>query len=144
TAPARALKAGDEQAVLARVTPAWPGVALLVASAGLARLGPVAGIPLFGYAAVGCILVGCLALMPRLARGLLERLPLTRHVPCALALAQLRGAPGQSAVGLAAIVASSSLVAAMAIMVTSFRDSLDDWLRSVLPAELYVRTTQGG
>ena len=144
TAPARALKAGDEQAVLARVAPAWPGVALLVAGAGLAQLGPVAGIPLFGYASVGCILVGCIALMPRLARALLERLPLTRYVPYALALAQLRGAPGQSAVSLAAIVASFSLMAAMAIMVTSFRDSLDDWLRSVLPAELYVRTAQGG
>lgn len=144
TSPAKALKAGDEQAVLARVSPAWPGAALLLAGGAFSQLGPVAGIPLFGYASVACLLVGCIALMPRLARALLERLPLTRHVPYALALAQLRGAPGQSAVSLAAIVASFSLMAAMAIMVTSFRGSLDAWLRSVLPAELYVRTAQGG
>jgi putative ABC transport system permease protein len=144
TAPARALKAGDEQAVLARMAPAWPGAALLAAGAGFSQLGPVSGIPIFGYASVACILVGCVALMPRLSRALLERLPLTRHVPYALALAQLRGAPGQSAISLAAIVASFSLMAAMAIMVNSFRDSLDEWLQAVLPAELYLRTAEGG
>lgn len=143
-APARALKAGDEQAVLQRATPAWPGVALLIAGVLLARLGPVAGLPLFGYASVACLLVGSIALMPRLLRLLLERLPLPRQVPVALALAQLRGAPGQSAVSLAAIVASFSLMAAMAIMVASFRTSLDAWLGVVLPAELYVSLPQGG
>jgi len=33
---------------------------------------------------------------------------------------------------------------AMAIMVTSFRDSLDQWLRRMLPADLYVRATISG
>jgi len=35
-------------------------------------------------------------------------------------------------------------MAAMAIMVASFRHSVDDWLSAVLPAELYFRTTQAG
>ena len=56
-----------------------------------------------------------------------------------LALLQLRGAPGQVAVSLVAIVASVSLMVSMAIMVASFRDSLDDWLVRVLPASLYAR-----
>jgi putative ABC transport system permease protein len=47
-------------------------------------------------------------------------------------------------VSLAAIVASFSLMAAMAIMVASFRSSVDEWLRAVLPAELYFRTSQAG
>src|SRR5439155_1270298 len=55
-----------------------------------------------------------------------------------------RGAPGQAAVSLAAIVASFSLMAAMAIMVASFRQSVDDWLNTVLPAELYLRTSHAG
>ena len=59
-------------------------------------------------------------------------------------MAQLRGAPGQAAVSLAAIVASFSLMAAMAIMVASFRNSVDDWLGAVLPADLYFRTSQAG
>ena len=71
-------------------------------------------------------------------------LPLPRSPGLALALAQLRAAPGQAAVSLAAIVASFSLMAAMAIMVASFRQSVDDWLATVLPAELYFHTTQAG
>jgi putative ABC transport system permease protein len=143
-APARALKAGDEQAVLGRAAPAWPGALLLVAGAGFARLGPVAGLPLFGYVSIGCLLLGSVALMPRLAQAALALIPAPRATPILLALAQLRGAPGQAAVSLAAIVASFSLIAAMAIMVASFRESVDRWLESVLPAELYVRTTHGG
>jgi putative ABC transport system permease protein len=47
-------------------------------------------------------------------------------------------------VSLAAIVASFALMAAMAIMVASFRQSVDDWLGTVLPADLYFRTSQEG
>jgi putative ABC transport system permease protein len=65
-------------------------------------------------------------------------------IPVSLALAQLRGAPGQATVSLAAIVASFSLMAAMAVMVASFRGSVDEWLATVLPADLYLRTTAAG
>jgi putative ABC transport system permease protein len=144
TPPARALKAGDELAMLGRATPAAPGIALLVCGALLAQLGPVRGLPLYGYAAIACILVGCVALMPRVSRAVFEALPVPRSPGLALALAQLRAAPGQAAVSLAAIVASFSLMAAMAIMVASFRQSVDDWLGTVLPADVYFRTTHAG
>ncbi len=143
-APARALKAGDEQALLGRLFPARPGLALLAAGAALAQLGPVGGLPLFGYAAIACLLVGSVLLVPFLFSFLLERIRFLKAPPLVLAVAQLRGAPGQAAVSLAAIVASFALMAAMAIMVASFRDSLERWLEAVLPAELYVRTTHGG
>ncbi|HVJ10874.1 MAG TPA: ABC transporter permease, partial [Burkholderiales bacterium] len=48
------------------------------------------------------------------------------------------------AVSLAAIVASFALMAAMAIMVASFRQSVAGWLENVLPAELYFRTSHAG
>src|SRR5688572_16991826 len=143
-APARALKAGDEQALLGRLFPAWPGLALLAAGAALAQLGPVDGLPLFGYAAIACLLVGSVLLVPFLFSFLLARINFVKAPPIVLAIAQLRGAPGQAAVSLAGIVASFALMAAMAIMVASFRDSLDRWLDAVLPAELYLRTTHGG
>src|SRR5437588_11235173 len=142
--PARALKAGDEQHLFARVSSPWPGLAFILAGAALAQLGPLGGLPIFGYAAIGCLLIGSIALMPRLSQAVFDALPLTRQPGLALALAQLRGAPGQAAVSLAAIVASFSLMAAMAIMVASFRQSLDDWLATVLPAEVYFRTTHAG
>ena len=44
---------------------------------------------------------------------------------------------------LAAIVASVSLMVSMAIMVASFRGSLDAWLLRILPAELYFRMPPG-
>jgi putative ABC transport system permease protein len=143
-APARALKAGDEQAMFARVAPPWPGVLLLIGAVALAQLGPVGGLPIFGYAAIASMLLGSIALMPWLSGFIFRKLPVPKSVSLLLAVAQLRGAPGQAAVSLAAIVASFSLMAAMAIMVASFRESVDRWLDTVLPAQLYFRTTQAG
>jgi len=144
TPPARALKAGDEQALFNRGTSAWPGIALIVLGLVLAGLRPVDGLPIFGYLSIAAFLVGAIALMPRLSRAVFDRLPMPRSPGLALALAQLRAAPGQAAVSLAAIVASFSLMAAMAIMVASFRHSVDAWLGTVLPADLYLRTTNAG
>jgi putative ABC transport system permease protein len=143
-APARALKAGDEHTFFDRIAPAWPGLGLLALGAAFAQLGPVRGLPLYGYAAIACLLVGAIALVPWIAHFVFRRIPLPSHPPLRLALGQLRAAPGQAAVSLAAIVASFSLMASMAIMVASFRQSVDDWLGSVLPAELYFRTTHAG
>lgn len=143
-APAQALKAGDEQTAFARLQPAWPGLALILLGLICTAPGPVGGIPLFGYVAIALLLVGTLALMPRLATGVFGMLPRPRGAGAQLALAQLQGAPGQAAVSLAAIVASFSLMVAMAIMVASFRVSLDAWLDQVLPADLYLRTGVGG
>jgi putative ABC transport system permease protein len=83
-------------------------------------------------------------LMPRLSRLLLSLLPFSKAPAPKLALAQLRGAPGQASVSLAAIVASVSLTVSMVIMVASFRDSLDAWLERILPADLYLRAASTG
>ena len=83
-------------------------------------------------------------LVPWVATRVFRHLPLPASPPLALAVGQLRSAPGQAAVSLAAIVASFALMAAMAIMVASFRESVHGWLEAVLPAELYFRTTHAG
>jgi len=144
TAPARALRAGDEQQVLTRAPRAGRGLALIAAGMALALAPPVHGIPLAGYGAVACLLVGGILLMPAFSRRLWQALPAARRPWLALAGAQLRGAPGQAMVSLAAIVASFALMVAMAIMVASFRGSVDRWLEALLPAELYLRTTHAG
>jgi len=136
---ALALRAGDEESALRRLRPARHGIVVIVAGVLLVPLPPVAGLPLAGYAAIACMLVGALMAMPALSSFVLDRLPLPRRAPAALALAQLRGASGRVSVSLAAIVASVSLMVSMAIMVGSFRQSLDDWLVRVLPADLYAR-----
>jgi putative ABC transport system permease protein len=143
-APAAALKAGDDQQAFARLRHPLPGLALLALGAMAAWLPPVAGLPIFGYLAIALLLLGTLLLLPRLAAFVLARAPAPRMFPAALALDQLRGAPGQASVSLATIVASVSLMVSMAIMVASFRQSLDDWLLRILPADVYLRAASAG
>jgi len=142
--PAQALKPGDEERAFARLRPVWPGAVAIAIGAIAAFLPPVAGVPVFGYLAIALLLVGTLMLMPRIAALLLAVIPMPRDAAPRLALLQLRGAPGQVAVSLAAIVASMSLMISMAIMVASFRDALDLWLERVLPADAYVRASAAG
>ena len=141
--PAPALKAGDEERALRRLQPVWPGIAVLLAGAALTQAGPVSGLPLFGYGAIALLLIGTVMLMPRIAVLGFRVAPLFGPVSARIGLAQLRGAPGQAGVSLAAIVASVSLMVSMAIMVASFRQSLDEWLERVLPADLYLRAGPG-
>ncbi|PTQ13186.1 ABC transporter permease [Sphingomonas oleivorans] len=139
-APAQTLKdAGDP--VDPRAAPkAWPAMALIALATLFAFLPAVNRLPLFGYLAVALMLAGCVAGMPWLARTLLR--PLARadsRLPSLdLALHRLLGAPSQASTALGGIVASTGLMIAMAVMVTSFRGSVDDWLASFLSADLYV------
>ncbi len=138
--PAQALKSGDEQHPFSRLQPVLPGAVVLALGAVMTQLPAVHGLPWFGYAAIACLLVGSIMLMPRLAAFCFRSLPAGRSASPRLALAQLAGAPGQAMVSLAAIVASVSLMVSMAIMVTSFRHSFDQWLERLLPADIYLRT----
>ena len=119
----------------------WPGLLLLVLGGVAALAPPVAELPLFGYLAVGLILAGGVAIMPWLL-GVLLRLAdrgLERRPVLFLALKPLSYAPRQASIALAGLVASTSLTIAMAIMVTSFRHSVDVWLGDILQADLYLR-----
>ncbi len=142
-APAQALKAGGAGDAQRPPRSPWPGVSLLAIGAVATQWPPVADLPLPGYFAIAAMIGGTLLLLPRIVRALLARVPPLQLVPADLAVAQLRGTPGQASVGLAAIVASVALLASMAIMVASFRHSLDDWLGRVLPADVYVRSGGG-
>jgi putative ABC transport system permease protein len=143
-APAQALKAGDEQRPFTRLRPALPAIALLLFGGLCSLLPPVSGLPLFGYLSIALLLIGTLMLLPRVAAVTWACAPAPHAAPPRLALAQLRGAPGQATVSLASIVASVSLVVSMGIMVHSFRGSLESWLERVLPADLYVRAAPSG
>ncbi|KQQ97570.1 FtsX-like permease family protein [Massilia sp. Leaf139] len=148
--PAVALKAGNDEAALSRLSRVWPSLVCLALAALFAFAPPVFELPLFGYFAIALLLIGGIGLMPRLASGgfrLLDRalLHLKRPPPVlALTLARLANAPGQASIALGGVLASFSLMVAMGIMVASFRISVDDWMRHILPADLYVRSSAGG
>ncbi len=149
-APAQALKSGAEVGALAPLGRLWPGLLLLASGAVLTQLPPLDGLPVAGYLAIVCWLVGGIALMPGLAgrafAGVARLLsPHARRQPLAyLSALRLAAAPGQAGIALAGVVASFALMVAMAIMVGSFRDSVDRWLGRVLAAPLYFRVPPGG
>jgi putative ABC transport system permease protein len=144
-APGIAIKnAGDavDPRVPARVLPA---TVLLAGALAASLLPAVAGVAVFGYVAMALLLAGGVLLMPWLSRLLvapLRRMP-TRSVPFRLAAARLWGAPSQASVALAGVLASTALTVAMAVMVTSFRGSVERWLGDVLQADLYLIADPG-
>lgn len=146
---APALKAGSEDTALSSLGRAWPGLICLAVSALITQAPPVRNLPLFGYLAVALILIGSMALMPRLAAMVFSFLarawpPRLGGVLPALTLGRLANAPNQASIALGGVLSSFSLMVAMAIMVASFRVSVDDWLVHILSADLYVRLAAGG
>ena len=147
--PAPALKSGSEDVALSKLAMPWPALVCLGLGGLFTQLPPIFNLPVFGYLAVTLLLIGGIALMPRLSAlifspaFLIVAKSTSKTVPI-LALARLANAPNQAAIALGGVLASFSLVAAMAIMVTSFRVSVDDWLTHILPADLYVKTATSG
>ncbi|WP_233805569.1 FtsX-like permease family protein [Paraburkholderia sp. HP33-1] len=148
--PAAALKAGAEEGALARLATPWPAFGCLLAAVALTRVPPWFDTPIAGYLAVALLLVGGIALMPRVtalifgaasrARGRRRRAGATGT----LAIARLANAPGQASIAMGGVLSSFALIVAMAIMVASFRVSVDDWITHLLSADLYVRVASGG
>ncbi|WP_114649529.1 FtsX-like permease family protein [Pseudothauera hydrothermalis] len=136
--PARALRAADAGALDSRPRWAMTFVCLL-AAIGLGRLPPAAGVPVAGYAAIACLLAAGVLALPGVTAGVAGLPVRGRSVLWRLALARLSAAPGQTVVAGAGVLASVALAAAMAIMVSSFRASVEDWLTRVLPADLYLQ-----
>ena len=131
-APARSMKGGDADHAAVAATSGYAGVALLAIGVLLARLPPVGGLPLFGYAAIAALLFGAVLLVPVLTVRILLIAPRINRVVPDTALAQLRENVGLSTLSLASIIVSFSLMVAMAIMVYSFRVSFDQWLGKLL------------
>lgn len=152
--PAVALKSGSEETAMARLARAWPGLACLAVAALLSQMPPLLELPIFGYLSIALMLVGAIALMPRLSSAVFRFLharwsAATAGRPdsspvLALTLARLANASGQAGIALGGVLSSFSLMVAMAIMVSSFRVSLDDWLLQILPADLYASSASGG
>jgi len=141
--PARALKGADEDYGGIAKSAAWSGLLSLVSGTVMACLPPIHNLPIFGYAAVALLLFGAILLVPTLTVYVLRRAPRSGRVVFDTAIAQLRENVGLSALSLAAIIVSFSLMVAMAIMVYSFRVSFEEWLGKVLPADIQLRVPFG-
>ncbi|QPF73921.1 FtsX-like permease family protein [Roseateles sp. DAIF2] len=120
--------------------PRWLGPALLLAGAALAALPPVLGLPLGAYLGMLCLLLGGLLCVPGLVMGL-AALPPPGRAGALLLRERSRRQSGEATQMLAGVLVALALSVAMLVMVSSFRDSLSSWLRQMLPADLYVRSS---
>ncbi|MBL0086479.1 MAG: ABC transporter permease [Ideonella sp.] len=147
--PALALKGMGSGAGTA--APRWPVLVLLAAGVVLATLPPVGGLPLAAYASVALLLAGGVAAVPWAVQALLawQRMRTSteathgwrRSVLAWLAWRRARFARQTASATVAGVVASLALSVALTVMVGSFRDAVNVWLDTVLPADLYARSS---
>jgi putative ABC transport system permease protein len=128
--PLAALRGGDRLEARYRVNRRQLalGISLLAAAGALSRLGPLGGLPVFGFAAAVATVFGIAFLVPA-ALALLARYgarPLTAlfGIEGQLAHANLSGAIPRLAVSIAALAVSLSMMVAIAIMIGSFRETV--------------------
>ncbi len=141
--PAQTLKGGDGPSSIITGRGWIFGIVLLALGGILAWLPSIHGLPVFGYLAIAALLLGAVMLVPSLTVWILRIAPRANRVVPDTALAQLRDNIGLSAMSLASIIVSFSLMVAMAIMVYSFRVSFEEWLGKLLPADLQMREPLG-
>ena len=105
-------------------------------------------LPLFGYAAAFCLIAGAAFFVPavlffvtRLGKRWLARI---FKIEGQLANANLAGAIPRIAISVAALAISLSMMVAIAVMIGSFRATVDYWIGQTLQADLYLRPATRG
>jgi putative ABC transport system permease protein len=146
--PLAALRAANRLEARYRVRRRHIAAGLLLAAAGvgLCQPGPVGGLPLFGFAAAVAVVFAMACLVPP-ALFVFSRIggrPLARlfGIEGALAHASLSGAIPRLAVSIAALAVALSMMVAIAVMIGSFRTTVEYWVGQTLQADLYISTAR--
>ena len=147
-APAAALRRAvvERRAHAAARRAATLALPVLTASGLILAFGPAAlnaGFAgLFGVLAAGALLtpLATVALMSVLDRALSRRAP----IPVRLAVRGVSASLSRTGVATAALAVAVATVNGVGLMISSFRASLDDWLRTTLTADIYLSAVDGG
>jgi putative ABC transport system permease protein len=119
-----------------------PWIAWLVLGYGLSWLKPVGDVPLFGYLSAFAVVCGFSLLMPAAILGLTWMLrPLLFRLFGAegeVAAENLQSALSRSAVAAASLMTGVAMVVSVAIMIASFKRSVDTWVDQTVQADLIV------
>jgi putative ABC transport system permease protein len=118
------------------------GVALLAGAYAAALQPAIDDMPVFGFLAAMLIVVGASFLVPllllilsRLGKGLGMRL----GFPARMATVNLGANVGRHAVAVASLMVGLAMILSVAIMIGSFRSTVQAWVDQTLRADLYVR-----
>jgi putative ABC transport system permease protein len=97
-----------------------------------------------GLGAALAVALGAIFLTPLLTLGLVRAANGFMHklagIIGVLSIRNIQTALSRTAVAIAALMISLSMVLSMSLMITSFRHSVDDWVKSVLQADVYLQT----
>lgn len=147
TVTVRALAPGDYESThqLRAGLFGWISLVLLVVAGLCSLMGPVAGLPLFGYLATVCLLGALSCLAPLCIQALGMRRPRQESKTMVLGGSlRLIGAdqaarhPGRNAVTVSALMVGLSTMIGVAVMVRSFRDTVEVWVNETVMADLIV------
>jgi putative ABC transport system permease protein len=144
TITVRALAPGDYESLRSRLL-LWIGSALFASAGLLSLLGPVKGVPLFGYLATLCLL-GALSCLAPICIQLLgtrgpqeDRASLTQGATLRrIAADQAARHPGRNAVTVSALMVGLSIMIGVAVMVKSFRQTVEVWVNDTVMADLII------
>lgn len=118
------------------------GLLFLAGAFWAARQGPVAGTPLFGYIALVLLVLGGALLTPWAILGFswgIRRLGRRMGSGEGVLLAShLRGYQGRHAVAVAAMMTALAMLIGVAIMIGSFRRTVETWVEETIRADLIV------
>ena len=147
TVTVRALAPGDYESTHRMRTGLFGWISLvLLALAGLfALMGPVGDLPLFGYLATVSLLGALSCLAPLCIQTLGMRRPRQESKTMMLggslrriAADQAARHPGRNAVTVSALMVGLSIMIGVAVMVRSFRDTVEVWVNETVMADLIV------
>ena len=146
-APVQALAAGHSQAEDNQDIQGskWVVVVSLLGAAILSQIPSVQDIPVGGYAAAFCLLLGGAAAGPALSqwfsRWSQRRLgPRVGLLPT-LAAEQMGRNPRRTSVTMAAIIVGLAILVGVGIMIQSFRQTVELWIEQTLIADIIIAPT---
>ena len=143
TAPAQAMRSRGFETRMWRLAAALAlgGLFSLALASVLSRAPAVDGLPLFGYAAAVCILLGSSLFVPLAviaAAQLLQRL--YGGSPAALlAAANFGGTPRRNSIAVASLAIAVAMIVSVAVSINSLRSTVAVWVDQTLTADLFVR-----
>ena len=147
TVTVRALAPGDYESThqLRAGLCGWISLVLLVLAGLCSLMGPVGDLPLFGYLATICLLGALSCLAPLCIQALGMRRPRQESKTMLLggslrliAADQAARHPGRNAVTVSALMVGLSIMIGVAVMVRSFRDTVEVWVDETVMADLIV------
>lgn len=149
TITVRALAPGDyEQTQQSRSRVfVWTSMALFIVGALSSLIGPVAGLPLFGYLSTLCLLasLACLSPLCIQALGIWKWKHKTASMVLGGSLRQIAADhaarhPGRNAVTVSALMVGLAIMIGVVVMVRSFRETVEAWVNETVMADFVIAT----